>query len=84
MPVLHLFNLYLVGYFVNLFMPSYLGGDLVRSWYAGKEIGQHEALAATILERYTGFVAMIVLAILALLLLLLLLPSTTTATSAIR
>lgn len=54
--------LYLVGYFVNLLMPSYLGGDIVRSWYVGKKIGQHEALAATILERYTGIVAMVTLA----------------------
>ena len=57
-----LFLLYLVGYFVNLLMPSYLGGDIVRSWYAGKKVGQHEALAATILERYTGVVAMVALA----------------------
>jgi uncharacterized protein (TIRG00374 family) len=61
-PVLRLFNLYLVGYFVNLLLPSYLGGDAVRSWYAGKKVGQHEALTATILERYTGIVAMVTLA----------------------
>ncbi|MBN8549814.1 MAG: flippase-like domain-containing protein [Deltaproteobacteria bacterium] len=59
---LRLFLLYLVGYFVNLLMPSYLGGDIVRSWYVGKKVGQHEALAATILERYTGIVAMVALA----------------------
>ncbi|MCB0317123.1 MAG: flippase-like domain-containing protein [Bdellovibrionales bacterium] len=61
-PVLRLFNLYLVGYFVNLLLPSFLGGDAVRSWYVGKKVGQHEAAAATILERYTGFAAMILLA----------------------
>ena len=59
--VLKLFNLYLVGYFVNLLMPSYLGGDAVRSYYAGKKSGQHEALTATILERYTGLAAMLML-----------------------
>lgn len=59
---IRLFNLYLVGYFVNLLVPSYVGGDAVRSWYAGKRVGQHEALAATVLERYTGLVAMVVLA----------------------
>ncbi len=62
--VLTLFNFYLVGYFVNLVLPSYLGGDAVRSWYAGKKSGQHEALAATVLERYTGLVAMVFLAML--------------------
>lgn len=61
--LLRLFSLYLVGYFVNLLMPSYLGGDLVRSWYIGRDVGQHRALAATILERYTGIVAMVLLAL---------------------
>lgn len=60
--IVRLFNLYLMGYFVNLIIPSYLGGDAVRSWHIGKKVGQHEALAATVLERYTGIVAMAVLA----------------------
>lgn len=59
----HLFKLYLLGYFINTLLPSYVGGDAVRSWYVGKKIGQHEAAAATILERYTGFVAMLSLAL---------------------
>ena len=59
-----LYLLYLVGYFVNLLMPSYVGGDAVRSWYVGKKIGQHEAAAATILERFTGLIAMVFLALL--------------------
>lgn len=58
-----LFGLYLVGYFVNLVLPSYLGGDAVRSYYVGRTVGQHEAAAATILERYTGLVAMLGLAL---------------------
>lgn len=61
--IVRLFNLYLIGYFVNLVIPSYVGGDVVRSWYIGKRVGQHEAAAATILERYTGFVAMLSLAL---------------------
>lgn len=60
--VSRLFALYLLGYFVNLIMPSYLGGDVVRSFYIGKKVGQHEALSATIMERYTGLVAMVFLA----------------------
>ncbi len=58
-----LFNLYLVGYFVNQLLPSFVGGDMVRSWKIGKSVGQHEAAAATILERYTGIVAMVTLAL---------------------
>ena len=61
--VVRLFNLYLVGYFVNLLVPSYVGGDVVRSYYIGKKVGQHEAFTATLLERYTGIVAMLALSL---------------------
>jgi len=58
-----LFNLYLIGYFINSFLPSYVGGDALRSWYAADKDREHEALAATVLERYTGLVAMVVLSL---------------------
>lgn len=61
-PVIRLFLLYLVGYFVNMILPSYVGGDALRSWQVGKKVGQHQALAATVLERYTGGLAMLSLA----------------------
>jgi len=57
-----LFNLYLVGYFVNLVFPSYVGGDIVRSVHLGRRVGQVRALAATVFERYTGLLAMVLLA----------------------
>lgn len=60
-----LFNYYLLGYFINLLLPSYIGGDAVRSWYAGKHSTKHDAFAATIMERYTGFVAMLFLGFIA-------------------
>lgn len=60
---LRLFGYYLVGYFVNLIVPSYVGGDAARSYLVGRQVGQHEAAAATICERYTGFFAMIILAV---------------------
>jgi uncharacterized protein (TIRG00374 family) len=58
----HLFRLYLVGYFVNLIMPSALGGDVVRSLYVGKNVDKVRAMSATLLERYTGFIAMVSMA----------------------
>ena len=61
----HLFRLYLVGYFVNLLMPSALGGDVVRSLYVGKEVDKIKAVSATLLERYTGFIAMVLMALIA-------------------
>lgn len=58
----HLFRLYLVGYFVNLVMPSALGGDVVRSLYVGRNVDKVRAVSATLLERYTGFIAMVTMA----------------------
>ena len=63
--VSHLFRLYLVGYFVNLIMPSALGGDVVRTLYVGKDVDTVRAMSATLLERYTGFIAMVVMAFVA-------------------
>ena len=60
-PLFRLFKLYLVGYFVNLLLPSFLGGDAMRSFELGKSAGQHRVAAATIMERYTGFTAMLIL-----------------------
>jgi len=60
--VVALFGLYLIGYFVNLIVPSVVGGDALRSYYIGAKSGHHEAVTATLLERYTGCVAMAVLA----------------------
>ena len=58
-----LFGLYLMGYFFNLMFPSMVGGDAIRSWYLGKSLGQREAAAATFLERYSGFFAMLTLGV---------------------
>jgi uncharacterized protein (TIRG00374 family) len=56
-------RLYLLGYFVNLLMPSYIGGDLARSVSVGKGGDQANAFSATFLERYTGLVAMVLMAL---------------------
>jgi uncharacterized protein (TIRG00374 family) len=61
--VYRLFSLYFLGYFINLLAPSYVGGDAARSYYIGKDVGHHKAAAATILERYTGLVAMLSLGV---------------------
>lgn len=60
---IELFSLYLVGYFVNTFSPSFIGGDVVRSVMAGRKIDRARALAGTFLERYTGILSMLVMAL---------------------
>ena len=57
--VLHLMKLYTIGYFFNSFIPSYIGGDVARSFHLGKHLHSHkDAFLATFLERYTGLLAM--------------------------
>ena len=60
-----LFALYLVGYFVNVFTPSFIGGDVVRSLALGRQVNRAHAVSATVLERYTGIVAMLCMALVA-------------------
>lgn len=55
-------ELYLVGYFVNLFLPSRVGGDLVRSLSLARPGGRTETLVCTFLERLTGLLAMLLIA----------------------
>ncbi len=63
--ILHLMKLYTIGYFFNTFTPSYIGGDIARSYHLGRFLNnQKDAFAATFLERFTGLLAMSVLGVL--------------------
>lgn len=62
---IRLFSLYLVGYFVNTFSPSFIGGDVVRSLMVGERVERARSIAATFLERYTGILSMVFMAALA-------------------
>ncbi len=62
---LHLTRLYVVGYFFNVFTPSFIGGDVVRSLYVGPSVDRAHAVSATFLERYTGIVAMLAISVVA-------------------
>ena len=62
--ILHLMKLYTVGYFFNTFTPSYIGGDIARSYHLGRFLNnQKDAFAATFLERFTGLLAMSILGV---------------------
>lgn len=56
------FSYYLIGQFYNLFLPTSVGGDVVRSYQLGKHTGrQADALASVFIERYTGVVVLLVI-----------------------
>ncbi len=57
-----LISIYLVGYFFSNLLPSNVGGDLVRTYYAGKETGSLSFSAVTVfVERFSGVIFLLVL-----------------------
>jgi hypothetical protein len=55
-------QLYTIGYFYNSFLPSYFGGDIARSLHLGADLSSMKSgFATTILERFTGLLAMTLL-----------------------
>jgi uncharacterized protein (TIRG00374 family) len=62
-----LINLYLVGIAFNHFLPSGMGGDVVKAYYVGRD-GQNTAgsASAVIMSRVTGFIGMMLVSSLAL------------------
>ncbi len=64
LPATRLFAIYCVGLFFNLALPTMVGGDIVRVYYAGKPSGRFaQSLAATFLDRTTGLFAMMAVAV---------------------
>ena len=69
-PFTTLFRIYLIGYFFSNMLPSTVGGDVVRSYYAGKLIqDQSYSAIAIFIERFSGIFFLFFLVILAPLLL---------------
>ncbi len=61
-----LYKIYLVGYFFSNILPSTVGGDVVRSVYAGNKIENQAFSAVSVfLERFTGLFLLLILVILA-------------------
>jgi hypothetical protein len=64
MPVFRLYGLYLVGRYFNYFLPSNVGGDVVRGYELGKYTQNGaQAMASVFMERFTGFVMLVVFAV---------------------
>jgi uncharacterized protein (TIRG00374 family) len=62
-PFLHLYRWYFIGYFYSNFLPSNVGGDVARAWYAGRASGSnHLAVISIFAERGTGLLVLLLLA----------------------
>lgn len=65
-PFLRLLRFYLVGYYFTNLLPSTMGGDVARSYYAGREMGsQGHAAISVFMERVTGMVLLLLLVMVA-------------------
>ena len=63
-PLFRLLSLYFIGKFFSNFIPSMIGGDLTRTYLLGRQINSHsQSFASVFLERFTGLIALIVLAV---------------------
>lgn len=61
-PLVPLISSYLVGSFFNSFLPTTVGGDVVRIWDTSRYGGGAKATAAVLVERATGVGALLVMA----------------------
>lgn len=60
---IHLFKIYCIGYFFSNILPSTVGGDVVRSYYAGRLIkNQAFSAIAVFVERFSGIFCLFLLA----------------------
>ena len=67
-PVSKLFSFYLVGLFFNNFLPTAVGGDVVRSFDLYKYSGRGKAAVVSVLiERFAGMTAQVFVALIAVL-----------------
>jgi glycosyltransferase 2 family protein len=68
-PLAWLLYWYMTATFFNLFLPTALGGDVMRIYQLAKNTGRNAAAAASVLmERILGFLALIGMAVVAMLL----------------
>src|SRR5213078_4216505 len=64
----HLTGIYFIGMYFNLFLPTSVGGDVVRAFYLNARSGKKlRAVAAVLLDRINGLVVLVALACVAVL-----------------
>ena len=63
-PVWQFTRFYFIGMFFNLFLPTSVGGDVVRAWYLG-DGSEASAFLSVLVDRLSGFVVLLALACIA-------------------
>jgi len=63
-PLARMYRWYFIGYFYSNFVPSNMGGDVVRAWLAGRQVKATEtALVSVFAERFTGMIFLLSMAV---------------------
>jgi uncharacterized protein (TIRG00374 family) len=63
-PYRRLLRYYFIGYYFTSLLPSNVGGDVVRSYYLGREMSSQSSAAVTVfVERVTGLAFLLVLVV---------------------
>ncbi len=66
-PLLNLFRAYLLGLFFTNFLPTAIGGDVVRGYYLYRYTKKGKEVAiSVIVERFTGFTSQVIIGLAAL------------------
>jgi uncharacterized protein (TIRG00374 family) len=65
-PLSRLTALYFVGSFFNTFLPTGIGGDIVRIYELGRQSGQPAAVGTVLVDRATGILMLFLMALAAL------------------
>jgi glycosyltransferase 2 family protein len=61
---LFLLKNYYIGYFFSLLLPSNIGGDVTRSYYVGKRVGdQYTSAVSVFIERFSGVIFLLMLVV---------------------
>jgi len=67
MPYMKLLSIYYIGMFFNNFLPTIVGGDIIKGYYIYKASSRGDVSAASLfMDRYAGFTALMVLTCIAL------------------
>ncbi len=62
LPIMRLFMFYMIGMFVNNFLPGGLGGDAVKAYSVYRSSGTvHVSVASVLVERFCGILALALL-----------------------
>ncbi len=62
-PLGHYIGFYYIGMFFNLFLPTSIGGDVVRAWYLAGERGRRlDGFLSVLVDRGSGLLVLVALA----------------------